>query len=181
MKTRYFSTFFFAGLLSSLLFVGFSSLVPSVASADQVPNLSRPWANGLRAALKTKQVIVTPVDLGTNTLPSNVRTELDNIAQDQAQIWADTILEGDYIAENDVAVEAVETVQMNAVFLGYRITYSSLAVDTSNCDADKDLTACVHGRIVESTFVAPSLDSWIRDAQHLAEFVPNETLASPAE
>ncbi len=152
-----------------------------MAAADQVPNLSRPWANGLRLAVKTKQVTVTPIDLGTNTLPDNVRIELSKIAEEQAQIWADTILEGDYIAENDVNVDAIATVQMNAVFLGYRITYSSLAVETSNCDADADLAACVHGRIVESTFVAPSLDSWVRDAQHLAEFVPNETLAAPLE
>lgn len=178
MKTRSFSqTFLAASIVTVLAVFAFAAH----ANADRIENSSKDWVGGLKAAIRTKDVAINPVDLGTNTLPTNVRTRLADIADEQAQVWADTILEGDYVAENDVNVETVETVQMNTIFLGYRITYSSAAFDTSNCDAAKDISQCEHGRIVESSFVAPSLNSWIRDAKHLATFVPDKTTGEPQE
>jgi hypothetical protein len=173
MKTRSFQTFFVSTLLIALAILLGSA--PSEASADLVRNESRPWADSVRAALKTNQLLLGAIDLSTNTLPNGIRAQLLYIAAEQTQIWADTILEGDYVVENDVKIDSVETVQMDGIFLGYRITYSSQAYETSACDAQVNIAMCTQGRIVESTFAAPELNAWIRDAKHLADFVPGET------
>lgn len=167
MKTRSFCkvTLSAAVLAAALIF--------ETAHADEVSTQSREWAGTVRAAVKGRDVVLGAIDLTTNTIPADVRTRLQAIAEDQAQIWADTILEGDYIAQEEVALDSVETVSANSIFLGYRITYSSLAAETSDCNPEANITACVQGKIVESTFVAPTLDAWIRDAKHLAEFVAN--------
>ena len=158
-------------LLPALFVAGFVTLSSNIAKADRIPTEARPWAAEVRLASRSGQVQLGPVDLATNAIPPDVRTQLGKIADEQAQIWADTILEGDYVAENAVNVDTVETVQVNTVFLGYRITYSSVAFDTSDCDARANIAACRRGKIVESTFVAPTLDTWVRDEKHMAEFV----------
>ena len=153
------------------IFFGFLTLTSNAAKADHVAIDARPWAAEVKLASRSGQAQLGALDLASNTVPPSVRTQLDKIADEQAQIWADTILEGDYVAENAVSVDTVETVQMNTVFLGYRITYSSVAFDTSDCDAAANIAACRRGKIVESTFVAPTLDTWVRDENHMAEFV----------
>lgn len=127
----------------------------------------------IRTVIRAGVATLTPIDLSKNTLPSTVRIKLEAIAEDQAQIWGDTILEGDYVAEMAVKLEGVETVQMNSAFVGYRVTYSSVAFETSNCNPDVDVKACTPGRIVESSFVAASLKSWVRDESAFAEFFPD--------
>lgn len=124
------------------------------------------------------EAVVRPLDLESNVLPSAVRVRLAAIADDQAQIWGDTILEGDYYAEEEVSLDKVEAILLDSVLIAYRITYSSVAFETSACEIsvnrDPATCGCLPGRISESTFVAPNLDSWTRDADAYAEFIADE-------
>ena len=167
MKTLLLFTFTSVFTLATFTLTG-------VAHADSISGDARKWAREVTVAVQSNRAKFERVDLSQNALPAEAVNQLDVIVDDQAQVWADTILESDFIAENEVKVDLVETVQSGPVFLGYRVTYSSKAVDTSNCDAARDLASCSHGRIIESSFVEPQLSSWIRDDQNYAKFVPND-------
>ncbi len=164
----------------ALSMTAISAVVPTVAHADNVTPGSKAWADEVRAAVRGNLARLDVVDQAASPLPHDVKDTLALIADDQAQVWADTILESDFVAEEDVQVEAVETVQSRSQFLGYRVTYSSIAVDTSTCDPRLDITLCDKGRIVESSFVAPKLDAWVRDESNFAKYVSNNPeLAAP--
>ncbi len=167
MKTLLLSTFKSLTALSV-------TLTSQMAFADNVAGDSRTWAAEVKMAVQSNRAKFVTVDLAQNPLPPDAVEQLDVIAEDQAQVWADTILESDFIAENAVQIDLVETVQTGSSFLGYRVTYSSKAVDTSECDAARDISQCNHGRIIESSFVAPRLSSWIRDDQNYAKFVSDD-------
>ena len=144
------------------------------AQADRSGGDSRVWVDRVRLAQRALALNYELVDLATNQIDAHTRAELEAIALDQAQIWGDTILEGDFAADEAVTLDLVQKVMQSGEFLGYRITYSSMAWDTSGCRAehagyDPD---CVEGRIVESTFVAPGLNYWFRDDTAFAEFIP---------
>lgn len=145
----------------------------AVARADRVDSESRPWVEAVRKAVRADQAVFEAVDPVSNLVAAQVRIRLEEISFDQAQIWADTILGGEYLAEPEVLVDAIEIIRAGELFLGYRITYSSAAYETMDCDASRQLKDCVAGRIVESSFVSPNLESWIRDDRHYAEFFPS--------
>jgi hypothetical protein len=96
------------------------------------------------------------------------------LAKDQAGVWSDTILEGDYSADGNTELDKVEGVYNGKYLMFYRITYSERAWDTSGCEymgEDRsELKKCRAGRIVESSFVSKSHDSWMRDSDAFAEF-----------
>ncbi len=163
-------------VVSLIIFGGILGGAPSFAQADHVAADNsaadaRVWAVQMKAAGRAKAIDLVAIDLASNVIPSGAREKLISIADEQAQIWGDTILESDFVAENKVNVDSIESVHMGNQFLGYRITYSSTAFATTDCDAEKNLSSCKHGRIVEATFVSPSLLSWIRDENAFAEFV----------
>ena len=114
------------------------------------------------------------VDEGVRSseLPEATVAELQKIAHSQAQIWGDTILEGDYDAAGGTELDQVEGVYMGGQLIAYRITYSEKAWYTGACDteADPSRASCQEGRIVESTYVSPKLTSWMRDDSAYAEF-----------
>lgn len=154
--------------------VGMSVVGVAEAHADRSGGDSRVWVDRVRSAQRALALDYELVDLATNQLDTHTRAELEAIALDQAQIWGDTILEGDFAADEVVTLDLVQRVMQGGEFLGYRITYSSKAWDTSGCRAehagyDPD---CIEGRIAESTFVAPGLNYWFRDHTALAEFFP---------
>jgi hypothetical protein len=99
---------------------------------------------------------------------------LSQIAIDQAGIWADTILEGDYEADGTTHLDLVEGIYLNDELIAYRITYSERAWHLGDCEYDFEdrstLNSCQQGRIRESSFVSSSLDSWMRDDSAYAEF-----------
>lgn len=100
--------------------------------------------------------------------------KLHKIAQSQAQIWADTILEGDYEADGQTVLDRVEEIQFKGRLVAYRITYSERAWYIGSCDYDYEdkskLASCAEGRISEASFVSSSLTSWTRDSNAYAEF-----------
>ena len=112
---------------------------------------------------------------GPVTVEKPVRDRMLMIAKDQAEIWGDTILEGDYETDGVVRLDLIEAVTRGFDVIAYRITYSARAWDTSTCiyisGRPETLAGCVEGRIVESAYVTPGLDRWVSDVTHLAVFV----------
>jgi hypothetical protein len=97
------------------------------------------------------------------------------IAFEQAAIWADTILEGDYISDGATRLEAIQGIYRGEELLGYRIIYSELAWYTGECRFDSSdvstLAGCQVGRIIEASFVSHRFTSWMRDETAFAKFV----------
>ncbi|HVK60921.1 MAG TPA: hypothetical protein VM432_05195 [Bdellovibrionales bacterium] len=96
------------------------------------------------------------------------------ISESQAMIWADTILEGDYHADRKVVITSIQGIFRSKQLVAYRLTYSSKAWYTGDCDYDGEdqstLSGCTEGNISESTFVSPTLKTWMRDDNAYAEF-----------
>jgi len=110
----------------------------------------------------------TPLDDGT-------QAKLKQIALEQAQIWGDTILEGDYYSEGNTQVDHVSAIYDKGQFAGYKIIYSERAWYTGECNFSPDkldtLKACSEGRIHEASFVSPDFQTYFRDDSDLANFV----------
>jgi outer membrane murein-binding lipoprotein Lpp len=105
---------------------------------------------------------------------SGLLAKFDAIAREQALIWADTILEGDYQTDEKTQLDRVEALYKDGNFIGYRIEYSERAWDTSDCEEANGryvLSTCVEGRIREASFVSPKLTSWTRDDFAYASFL----------
>jgi hypothetical protein len=101
--------------------------------------------------------------------------KFQSIASEQTQIWSDTILEGDYQADDQTVLDQVEELKSNGELVAYHVTYSQRGWDTSLCTypGNLDLSAlaqCQEGRIVESSFVSRDLKSWSRDPARFASF-----------
>ena len=100
------------------------------------------------------------------------------MAFEQAQVWADTILEGDYRAAGGTRLDQVDALQRNGMVVGYRIIYSEQAWELGTCgyyrsdEAHKPeaLKACPEGRIYEASFVSPAFTTFIRDQGRYAQF-----------
>ena len=96
------------------------------------------------------------------------------LAVQQASIWSDTILEGDFEAAGDTRLDRVQGVYLGGQLLAYRLTFSETAWSTSQCNynpADKStLQSCTPGRIVESMYVTPDLKAFERDEGNFAHF-----------
>jgi hypothetical protein len=88
-----------------------------------------------------------------------------SIAKDQANIWADTILEGSFDSDGTTQLDRVDGVMQNGELIAYRVTYSEQAWVLDDGGQRQDA-----GRITESTFVSLPLSSWFRDNWALATF-----------
>lgn len=99
---------------------------------------------------------------------------LQAAALDRAQIWADTILEGDYVADGVTRLDRVYMISNGNKTVAYRIVYSEQAWFTADCSYDSSdessLQECQAGRIVEASFVSPELNDVIADEDGFAEF-----------
>jgi hypothetical protein len=100
--------------------------------------------------------------------------QLSEVALDQTQIWDDTILEGDYYASGQTHVDQILALYENSELIGYYMTYSERAWDTSQCHFDpkknESLKFCPVGQISESSYVSPALSSFFVDEDQFAEF-----------
>ena len=147
---------------------------PAQAQADRIVEGGRPWVDSVRALMRADRLTYVDVEVSE----PRYRERLQQIAWDQAQIWGDTILEGDYWADDEVLLDLVQAVYREGVQVAWRISYSSKAFDTSICSpneyADNDparFNGCISGRIHESSFVSMDLKSFIRDDEAFAEFI----------
>ena len=155
--------------------VTFSGAFSGAARADSCP----PDLNSVVGLVKAgiggiHATSVYESETGTTTLSDESLLRMNEIAKIQSGIWADTILEGDYFANGATELDEVVQFARNGTVVAYRITYSERAWDTSDCSFDSDeletLSACVQGRIVESTFVSGDLTRFMRDLDDLANF-----------
>lgn len=100
--------------------------------------------------------------------------QLERIAFEQAQIWGDTILEGDFVAAGDTRLERVVGIYREHSLVAYLISYSETAWSTADCAIEDEnpesLKGCVQGVIRESAFVSPTLQTVLTDDEHYAEF-----------
>lgn len=111
-------------------------------------------------------------------LRPEIRRILQRIARTQAQIWADTILEGDYAASGFTRLDRVLQLQKSGRPLGYQIRYSEKAWDTAECRYDgvhdSTLAGCRPGRIFEESFVSPDFRDYFYDESTAAVFLPQK-------
>lgn len=101
------------------------------------------------------------------------KTALEQAANDQSQIWGDTILEGDYAANGPTRLDEVKAIFSHQELIGFRIVYSESAWYTGECDydgSDESLAACQSGRISEGSFISPNFDVYVRDESAYANF-----------
>lgn len=140
-------------IYSLLLILSFWSL----SSGAALPDLS------VAETLKIQRIVLTSEQ--REALPLEVRTNLQAAAFNLAQIWGDTILEGDYQAEDEVQLEQVEKLYLSLAFVAYRITYSSVAWDTVSNQK---------GRIIESGIVSKDFQQISRDSTAFARFIEDE-------
>lgn len=107
-------------------------------------------------------------------IDQNLKVILERIAGKQAQIWGDTILEGDYAADGNTRLDQVVNLYKSYELIGYLITYSERAWDTSVCQYDgihdSTLLGCAPGRIVESSYVSLDFKDFFYDEKTAAVF-----------
>ncbi|RYZ82346.1 MAG: hypothetical protein EOP06_21855 [Proteobacteria bacterium] len=108
-------------------------------------------------------------------LSEQLSSHLKAVSDEQVQVWGDTILEGDYISEGETHLDRVIAITENGALIGYRITYSAPAWYIGECSFSprnpESLKACQDGRIEESSYVSPDMQSYFRDESDFADFV----------
>lgn len=108
-----------------------------------------------------------------NGISTQDRSTLKAVAVAQAQVWGDTILEGDYYSTGRTRLDHVTAFYKNETLVGYKIEYSEKAWYTGDCqfDGNRDsLKACKEGRIVEGSYVSPDAQTYFSDEERYAEF-----------
>lgn len=112
--------------------------------------------------------------LSQNPIEAKLKKIFERVAYRQAQIWGDTILEGDYEAAGNTRLDRVVNLYKNRKLVGYLITYSEKAWDTSTCRYDgineSTLKDCKTGRIVESSYVSLDFKDYLYDDKNSAIF-----------
>lgn len=108
-----------------------------------------------------------------NDLPQDAFQKLSEKAVDQAQIWGDTILEGDYYADGKTRLLTVTALYKDNVLVGYHFTYFEKAWFTGSChvnDNFNNLEKCQEGRIVEGSYVTKDMTAVTNDIEQYAQF-----------
>jgi disulfide oxidoreductase YuzD len=106
-------------------------------------------------------------------MDKNLKKTFEMIAHKQAQVWGDTILEGDYVAEGKTRLDQVYKLYKNNEIIAYQIVYSEKAWNISDCAYDGNaatLLGCVTGRIVESSYVSLDFKEYFYDENTAAVF-----------
>lgn len=105
---------------------------------------------------------------------SSIQTQIEVAATQQAQIWGDTILEGDFIADGKTHVDEVTAVFKNNLLQGYKFTYSEKAWLVIDCEYNVENlegpNTCLSGRIVEGSYTSSDFSSLETDEEHYAQF-----------
>lgn len=99
---------------------------------------------------------------------------LERVAKEQAKIWADTILESDYISEGSTILEKVVGVYRYNTLVAYKISYAEKGWDISSCNYDEKnpstLENCPEGIIRETSFVSINFQNYVRNHDDIADF-----------
>lgn len=158
-------------------------LISSLAFADQMgPNGDKFYEEAAHyenscqegvCNLPYSEQVVFDLERDVNKLPPTEQESLRNVAFDQAQIWGDTILEGDYVADGQTRLDKVLAFYKDNQLVGYKIQYSEKAWYTGDCNYDgkeESLNNCQDGRIEEGSYVSADMQTYISDEERYAEF-----------
>lgn len=113
------------------------------------------------------------VKTSIDTLDAKIKVEMKKVANDQAEAWGDTILEGDYYSSGRTRLDSVSAYYKGKTLVGYKITYSEKAWFVGDCKYDgsrESLKGCKEGRIVEVSYVSPDFLTYFSDEERYAEF-----------
>ncbi len=116
-----------------------------------------------------------------NKLVAPLKEQLKQIAFEQAQIWGDTILGGDYASSGSTRLDLVTGFYKNQKLVGYTIQYSEKAWYTGDCSYDgkrESLKKCKEGRITEVSYVSSDLKTYFTDEERHADFGPEDLLVN---
>lgn len=167
-----------------LMLAAVLTVFASLASADEMgPGGDKFYEEaGHFANACVNDVCQAPYSIEVVYSQKSRRTKLDaqmtdafkKVAFDQAQVWGDTILEGDYYSGGRTRLDTVKAVYKNDQVVGYKIRYSEKAWYTGECGFDgtsKDsLKNCKLGRIVEESYVSTDLRTYFSDEERQAGF-----------
>jgi hypothetical protein len=99
---------------------------------------------------------------------------LDRVAKEQAKIWADTILEGDYVSDGNTVLEKVVGIYRNNTLVAYKISYAERGWDISSCGYEQKNPGtrenCPEGIIRETSFVSTNFENYVRNHDDIADF-----------
>ncbi|MGE5087197.1 MAG: hypothetical protein ACM3MG_12905 [Bacillota bacterium] len=170
--------------MSMKLLFAIVTVFASLASADEMgPNGDMFYAEASHFANACVNDICTaPYSIQTvynqktrqSTLNAQQIEAFKEIAYNQAQIWGDTILEGDYHAAGRTRLDLVKAVYKDNQLVGYKIRYSEKAWYTGECEFDgrsrETLKNCKLGRIFEESYVSTDLRTYFPNEAKLADF-----------
>jgi|GEM_PF-3778115 hypothetical protein len=129
------------------------------------------WAHKVWAAREDGGSDAEDIDLGS--LKPEHRMQLDAAAQDLADVWYDTILEGDYALDQNASLEVIYIHQYKnskGELVAYTFGFSHAAYDTGYCDYPEDLTECTYGSITGHGFISTDFKYFMRDDDNVEEF-----------
>lgn len=132
------------------------SLAPVAAFA------ARGSLDQLQSLSKSALPRATVFDGRRGSLNPDVLQALRQAAHDQAQIWGDTILEGDVEMTGPVRLDFAQALSAGGRIVGYRIVFSASAASPEG-----------PGRISEAAWVHADLKNVIADETHPATFQVN--------
>lgn len=159
------------------------AMVLTVFSLNAVAGTEADFYDKVKAALDSGS---EPVELNSKDLTEKQHASLLKAAQEEANIWYDTILEGDYALDPDADVQlvAVEKILTSkGAFVAYRISFAHAAFDTGVCDAGWDyenedkaaykeylVNNCTAGHISSAAYVSPDFEHHFRDEDSIEDF-----------
>lgn len=126
-----------------------------------------------------------PTDVELKDLTAKEQHELLKAAEYEANVWYDTILEGDYQLDSDAKLEltTVQKFYVNNKFIAYRISYAHGAYATGACEVEYEneyddeeaynkylKENCPYGRIVGAAYVSPGFEIQFRDDDAIEDF-----------
>lgn len=108
-------------------------------------------------------------------LSAEVFSALNVVAQNQANVWGDTIYEGPYMASDEVELTSIEGIYYRGQLVMYRITYAQSAWATETCDVDWDeeepsFEDCEEGVIRETSLVSMDFKEYEIDGDKYADY-----------
>ncbi len=120
----------------------------------------------------TREVLYS-IESGINKVEGKVKSKLHRVADEQAQIWGDTILEGDYYSTGRTRIDSILAFYKMGHLIGYKIRYSEKAWYLGDCAFDgskQSLKGCSVGRITEGSYVSADAKTFFSDEERYAEF-----------
>lgn len=159
------------------------TMILTVFSVNAVAGTEAEFYDKVRAAVGAGS---EPVEINLKDLNEKERTKLLKIGQEEANIWYDTILEGDYTLDSQADLKLSSVEKLSAAkgeFVSYRIGISHAAFDTANCETEwafenEDEAAyreylvnnCTAGRIFSAIYVSPDFKHHFRDEDAIEDF-----------